>query len=150
MGPDTSSHRSVGLRRTAAGRFRATNVRGGTLDIASDGSAEFTPVELLLVAIAACTSMDVDVLTSRRAEPDEFSVEVGAEKIREDGPAGGNRLTDITLTLDARFPEGVGGDAARALLPDALRRSHDRLCTVSRTVELGSPVVARLADPAGA
>ena len=28
-------------------------------------------------------------------------------------------------------------------LPDAIRRSHDRLCTVSRTVELGTPVDTR-------
>ena len=39
-----------------------------------------------------------------------------------------------------RFPAGAGGDAARDLLPGAVRRSHDSLCTVSRTVELGTPV----------
>ncbi len=36
-----------------------------------------------------CTAVDVDILTSRRAEPDSFTVEVGAEKIRD---ADGNRL----------------------------------------------------------
>ena len=43
----------------------------------------------------------------------------------------------------ARQVQG-GGDAARAVLPDAVRRSHDRLCTVSRTIELGIPVTSRV------
>jgi uncharacterized OsmC-like protein len=38
------------------------------------------------------------------------------------------------------FPGGEQGDKARELLPDAVRKSHDRLCTVSRTVELGTPI----------
>jgi uncharacterized OsmC-like protein len=43
------------------------------------------------------------------------------------------------------FPEGDGGDAARELLPGAVRRSHDSLCTVSKTVELGTPVKSEIA-----
>jgi uncharacterized OsmC-like protein len=68
-------------------------------------------------------------------------VDVGAEKIRD---AGGNRLTDITVTFRVAFPEGEGGDKARALLPDAVRMSHERLCTVSRTVELGTPITTHI------
>jgi len=49
-------------------------------------------------------------------------------------------MEELSVTFRLRFPDGEGGDAARALLPDIVRRSHDRLCTVSRTVELGTPV----------
>ena len=35
-------------------------------------------------------------------------------------------------------------DAARAVLPEAVRRSHDQLCSVGRTVELGTPIAARI------
>jgi hypothetical protein len=42
------------------------------------------------------------------------------------------------------FPAGEQGDQARKLLPDAVRKSHDRLCTVSRTVELGTPIATRI------
>ena len=52
----------------------------------------------------------------------------------------GNRLTDIVLQFEIAFPAGEAGDAARTILPSAVQRSHDRLCTVSRTVELGTPV----------
>jgi putative redox protein len=40
---------------------------------------------------------------------------------------------------------GAHGDAARAILPDVVKKSHDRLCTVSRTIEVGTPVTTRKA-----
>ena len=96
---------------------------------------------LLLTAIGGCTAVDVDILTSRRAEPEKFEIVVDADKVRGEA---GNRLTDIVVTFRIRFPEGEDGDKARELLPDAVRKSHDRLCTVSRTVELGTPIADRI------
>jgi uncharacterized OsmC-like protein len=136
------THRQVSIARDAAGKYTVTNERGGTIPVGTGAGGEFTPVELLLAAIGACTSTDVDVLTSRRAEPTAFTVEVGAEKVRDEH---GNRLTGIAVTFHVSFPEGEGGDAARELLPGAVRRSHDSLCTVSRTVELGTPVTTGIA-----
>ena len=78
----------------------------------------------------------MDILTSRRAEPDRFQVDAEADKIRD---AEGNRLTGIEVTYPLTFPVGEGGDAARAILPDVVKKSHDRLCTVSRTIEIGAP-----------
>jgi putative redox protein len=135
-------HRQVSIARDAAGKYTATNERGGTIAVGTGTDGEFTPVELLLAAIGACTAVDVDVLTSRRAEPTAFTVEVAADKVRD---ALGSRLTGIAVTFHVSFPAGEGGDAARALLPGAVRRSHDSLCTVGRTVELGTPVKAEIA-----
>jgi putative redox protein len=139
MAQDT--HRQVSIARDAAGKYTVTNERGGTIPVGTGGDGEFTPVELMLAAIGACTGVDVDILTSRRAEPTEFTIEVGAEKIRD---ALGSRLTDIAVTFHVAFPDGAGGDAARELLPGAVRRSHDSLCTVSKTVELGTPVTSKV------
>jgi uncharacterized OsmC-like protein len=138
-----SAHRSVRLERIENGTFLVTNDRGGELRISSgiSGSSDFTPVDLLLAGIGGCTAMDVDALTSRRAEPDAFEVAVDAEKVRDEA---GNHLTGIVVTFRVRFPGGEGGDKARALLPDAVSKSHDRLCTVSRTVELGTPIEDRI------
>lgn len=44
------------------------------------------------------------------------------------------------MSFRVSFPAGSAGDAARAVLTDAVRKSHDRLCTVSQTVELASPI----------
>jgi putative redox protein len=135
-------HRQVSIARVAAGEYTVTNERGGKIQVGTGANGEFTPVELLLAAIGACTSIDVDVLTSRRAEPAAFTVEVEAEKVRD---TAGNRLTDIAVTFHVSFPEGEGGDAARALLPGVVRRSHDSLCIVGKTVELGTPITATIA-----
>jgi uncharacterized OsmC-like protein len=139
---DSDTLRTVSVARIAAGRFAATNVRGGRIEFGSGDDSQFTPVELLLAAIGGCSGIDVDILTSRRAEPDSFVVDVQADKIRDEG---GNRLTDVVVTFRIAFPEGEGGNAARAVLPDAVRRSHERLCTVSRTVALPTSVRSDIA-----
>jgi uncharacterized OsmC-like protein len=135
------TRRSVTLRRTSLGRYEVRNARGGAMTVGAGDGADFTPVELLLAALGGCTGADVDHITSKRAEPDSFVVQVTGDKIRDE--AGGNRLVNLAIELRVTFPEGAAGDAAREALPRAARMSHDRLCTVSRTVELGTPVDTR-------
>ena len=127
--------RWVTIQRTGAGRYVATNARG--MKLALGGDEGFSPVELLLTALAGCTAADVDALTSRRAEPEEFQVEARGDKIRDES---GNRMENLEVVFSVRFPAGDPGDAARAVLPDMVAKSHDRLCTVSRTVELATPI----------
>ncbi|MDQ1628370.1 MAG: putative redox protein [Actinomycetota bacterium] len=136
-----TTRRSVMVERTGNGRFRVTNQRGGHITIGSGGDGDFSPTELLLAAIGGCTAIDVDVLTARRSEPEAFTVRVDATKLRDDE---GNRLTDIDVTFHVRFPDDEGGASASAVLPDVVRRSHDRLCTVGRTVELGTPIATHI------
>ena len=140
--------RSVNLQRSSLGRYEVRNARGGTMSIGVGDDSDFTPVELLLAALGGCTGADVDHITSKRAEPEGFSVQVTGDKVRDE--AGGNRLVNLAIELRVTFPEGAAGDAAREVLPRAVRMSHDRLCTVSRTVELGTPVDTHTAPlPAG-
>lgn len=135
------AHRDVTIERIANGRFTVTNARGGQITFGSGDDAGFTPTELLLAAIGGCTAIDVDILTSRRAEPETFEVLVDADKVRD---AGGNHLTGIEVTFRIVFPRTGQGDEARALLPDVVKKSHDRLCTVGRTVEIGTPIATRI------
>lgn len=135
-------HRSVSMTRVDKGVFDVTNVRGGTMRIGGDG-ADFSPVELLLAAIAGCTAIDVDYITTKRVEPETFTVTSAGEKLRDDS---GNFMGGLEVRFTVSFPEGEEGDRARERLPEAVKRSHDRLCTVSRTVELGTPIDTRLAE----
>ena len=137
MTPD-NARRAVTIDRTGNGHYTVRNERGGTISVGNGSDDSFTPVELLLTAIGGCTAIDVDALTSRRAEPDSFQVTVRGTKIKDEQRA--NRLADIDVTFTLVFPDGEGGDKARALLPEAVKLSHERLCTVSRTVELGTPI----------
>lgn len=139
----SDTERSVELTRIGKAQFRATNVRGKTLDFGEGKDDDFTPVELLLVAIAGCSAIDVDYLVGKRVDPESFDLSVRADKIRDEL---GNRLTDIKVTFDVTFPAGADGDHAREILPRSVAQSHDRLCTVTRTVIVGTPVESVIAD----
>lgn len=137
--------RSVDIERTSVGKYVVRNARGASITIGSGGEDDsFTPVELLLAAIGGCTAIDVDPVVSRRAEPVEFVVTTTGDKIRDE--SGGNRMVNLAVEFRVTFPAGEEGDAARAMAPRAVQMSHDRLCTVSRTVESASPVSTTIAD----
>ncbi len=117
MSQDT--FRTISLERSTAGRYVVRNVRGGSMEIGTGGDNSFTPVELL-----------------------RSLVTVTGDKVRDEG---GNRMENLAVEFRVVFPEGSEGDAAREALPRSVRMSHDRLCTVSRTVELGTPVTTTIA-----
>ncbi len=137
-------HRRVRLERVDEGVYRATNPRGVELTFGTKADDGFSPVELLLAAIGGCSAVDVDVVTGRHAAHERFEVVVEADATRDEG---GNILRDVRMTFHVAFPEGPDGDKARQLLPRAVRTSHERTCTVSRTVEASTPVTVEIADP---
>jgi putative redox protein len=136
-------HRQVTLERVDEGVYRATNPRGVQLTFGSRAEDGFSPVELLLAAIGGCSAFDVDVVTGRHADHDRFEVVVEAEATRDEV---GKILEDVRMTFRVSFPDGPEGDKARQLLPRAVRTSHDRTCTVSRTIQAGTPVQVDVAD----
>jgi putative redox protein len=135
MDPETL--RSIDLTRTGEGKYQATNRRGGVLPVGSGDGSDFTPVELLLVAIAGCSAIDVDLITGKRATAEKFDVRTEGHKVRDEQ---GNHLVGLKVTFDVTFPEGEGGDRAREMLPRALQQTRDRLCSVGRTVAIGEPI----------
>lgn len=132
-----NARRRIDLTKIGEGRYKATNARGGVVAIGSGGDPDFTPVELLLAAIAGCSGIDVDLITGKRARATSFEVTAEGDKIRDDQ---GNRLVGLRLIFDVQFPEGEDGDRAREALPRAIAQSRDRLCTVGRTVQVGGPI----------
>jgi len=137
MDEETVVQRTVTLTREAEGVFVADNGRGAQVRFGhnSDG---FGSVELLLAAVLGCSSTDVDMVTSRRVEPDHFEVTAVADKAS--GGADGAILRDIRLSFDLKFPEGEDGDKARARVGAAIKMAHEKTCTVSRTIENGARV----------
>jgi uncharacterized OsmC-like protein len=143
MNDDTT--RAVRMTRLAKGRYEAVNARGGKIEFSTDREQTFTPVELFLASIAGCTAIDVDFITSKRAEPLRFEVSMTSNKVRDEH---GSHLVNLAMTFDVVFPDDEGGRAAAGVLPDAIARTHDRLCTVSRTIEIGTPVAVSIARTA--
>lgn len=135
------THRTLNVERVAAGQFAAVNSRGGRIVFGTGADEEFTPTELLLIAIGGCTAIDIDIIATRRAEPESFEIVVDADKVRDEN---GNHLANVEVTYRVTFPAGEAGDKARAVLGDAVRQSHERLCTVGRTVELPTPIATHI------
>jgi putative redox protein len=131
------SLRSVDLAMMGAGRFKATNRRGGVLPIGSGDDPDFTPVELLLAALAGCGAIDLELVTRKRAPFEEFQARATGHKVRDEQ---GTHLVRLAVTFDVAFPAGEGGDQAQAVVPRTLQQIEDRLCTVGRTVALGEHV----------
>jgi len=129
--------RSVELSRTATGHYTARNAAGAEIAF-GQGEGLLSPVELLLAALAGCSAVDVDTATSRSAEPSEFRVEATGRKIVEEN--GANRMDDLRLSFHLSFPDDAAGRKAAGMVERLVALSHDKYCTVSRTVEHGSAV----------
>lgn len=136
--PATDGVRSVELTRIGPARFKATNARGGETFFGTGGEdPDFTPVELLLAALAGCSALDVEAITHKWTASTTYDVHAEGTKVRDEH---GNRLTEVRVSFDIAFPDGPEGDAARERVQGAIEMSRDRLCTVSRTVQLGAGV----------
>lgn len=129
--------RSVSLERTGSGEYVIRNTRGGEMVVGTAEGDRFTPVELLLGALAACGAVDLDLITSKRAEPESLTATSTGRKVRDEL---GNRLIDLAVEFSIEFPDGDAGDEARAVVPRTIEQIESRLCTVSRTVAVGTPV----------
>lgn len=133
--PDTL--RAIDLSQMGEGRYKATNGRGGVLPIGSGGDPDFTPVELLLAALAGCGAVDLGLIAGKRAAFETFAAHAEGHKVRDEQ---GSHLVGLKVTFEVTFPEGDDGDRAREIMPRTLTQIQDRLCTVGRTVTLGEPV----------
>jgi putative redox protein len=119
----------VGLKYDAGMRFVIRT--GSGHDIVVDNSAGDTgprPTELILVAIAGCTAMDiVEILAKKRQAMDSYAVDVSGSQ-REQSP---NVFTDISVT------HIIEGNVETAAVVRAIELSATKYCTVSNQIAAG-------------
>lgn len=128
----------VSVQRTEQGRFRATNAAGAQIEIGT-GEDVFTPVELLLAALGACSAVDPDAVISRRTEPRSFTAEVSADYVREDE----NHLQDVLIQLAVALDDSADARRTARTVERALAHAHGKTCTVARTLERTTQVQAQ-------
>jgi len=120
---------SVRLHHSEALKFNADFSDGRRIDL--DSSKEmgraFTPMELFLVALAGCTSMDVQwIMDRQRQKVEVFSVAIKGNR-REEDPKYYENI-EIHYTL-------VGADLRRDAVERAIRLSIDKYCSVLAMVK---------------
>ena len=126
----------VTMTRVDSRHYRASNASGASIEF-GQGEGLMSPVEVLLAAIMGCSAIDVDVVTSRRSEPERFTVRAQGDRINE---SGASRLGEIRVHFDVSFPDTPEGRQAQAMIPRLIQLSKEVDCTVSRTVEHATPV----------
>lgn len=84
------------------------------------------------MTVAECSTVNVDIVNSRRAEPKAFDVHVEGDRVNEDGAS---RLSEVHVGFDLSFPDTPEGNQARRMVDNLICISHEKDCTVSRTVE---------------
>ncbi|MFC6082099.1 OsmC family protein [Sphaerisporangium aureirubrum] len=124
---------SVNVERTDDG-FVARNSRGAEVPIGSgDTEGVFTPVELLLAAVGGCNIVSVEPLTAKRGHRlAKLSMTIEAEKGTP------NLLGPVTITYEVQLPEN--DEKAEEVFRNVATRVHANYCTVSNTLQKGTPV----------
>jgi len=130
----------INVERTEDGRYIATNDRGARIELTGNGEGpNFSPVELLLVAVAGCNIVSTEPLTAQRGHRmARLVASATSEKIER------NKLGPVTLSYTVELPEG-DAEAAK-VFRDVAERVEERHCTVSRSLREGTPVHLELGD----
>ncbi len=98
------------------------------MDDAAGGTAA-TPAELLLVAQAGCTAMDViSILRKKQQRVDSYEVRVAGQRREEPHP----RVFERILVIHA-----VEGDVTEAAVRRAIELSASKYCTVTANLASG-------------
>jgi putative redox protein len=96
------------------------------IDTKGERHAAPTPMEMLLVSVAACTAADViSILTKKRQAVTAYDVEVTGER-REDHPRAFTRFHVNHIVQ--------GHDVSEKAVADAIELSDTKYCSVAATV----------------
>ncbi|MEV0677910.1 OsmC family protein [Actinosynnema sp. NPDC050436] len=127
----------VEVRKVGQHEFVATNGRGASVPIGRAGAeGSFSPVELLLAAMAGCAAVTAETLIERRVGP------VLSARAADVRPAGAHELHEVPVTLE--YDVSALTDEQREALDVTVRRAVDQLCTVSRTLHESPPTPLHL------
>lgn len=122
-------------------RYRGGETSGPRLLVDGSGEASPSPVQALLIALAACSAIDVvEILRKRRTPP--VALRVGVEFTRAPSPP--RRVTAVELTYQ------IAGDAERVHAERAIELSLEKYCSVSASLAPDTPITWKLTLEPGA
>lgn len=127
-------HYRIRLVANADGTVSAENEHGARLVAGPSGPDRFSAVELLAVALGACSGMDfVELMGKQRTPLAPVELEVTADR----SPGKAQRLAGLRVTY---WLDGPIDDSTMAKAERARRLILERTCTVSRTLIHGAEV----------
>lgn len=130
---------SVWAERTGTRRYLAHNARGAQVAVGM-GPGEFTPGELLKVALATCNTLSADHRLAK-ALGEDFDANVICATLKNEEE---ERYSDFDVQIVADLA-ALGPDQL-AVLTERVRRAIDRGCTVGHTLDKGAGIRLHLLD----
>ena len=104
-----------------------------TIDTKGDRKAAPTPLEMLLVSVAACTAADIiSILEKKRQAVSEYRVEISGER-REEHPRAFTRFHIHHIVY--------GRDVSEQAVAQAIKLSDTKYCSVAATVRPTAEIV---------
>lgn len=105
------------------------------IDVKGDRASAISPLEMLLVSVAACTAADViSILEKKRQDVSEYRVEIEADR-RDEYP---RKFTAFRINHIVHG-RGVSEKAVR----DAIKLSDEKYCSVAATVRPAAAITTR-------
>jgi uncharacterized OsmC-like protein len=131
------------VRREGEHEFVGRNDRGAEVRLGRSGAeGAFSPAELLQIAAAGCSAVTAEELITRRVgEDSHFRVAASADRRQ-----GASELDAVYVRFDVDL--AALDQHEREALATAVDRAIEKLCTVSRTLKKGIPVLEEF--PTGA
>jgi putative redox protein len=126
--------RTADLVFEGGSRFAGHSGTGRTMAFGDEpGKDEYSPVEMLVAALAACSAMDViSIATKKRQSIDRYEVH-GTAHQRAEYP---QVLTEATVTHEV-----WGQDLAEAAIRRSIELSATKYCPLNATISAGVTVV---------
>ncbi|MFC7406244.1 OsmC family protein [Georgenia alba] len=127
----TRTASALWAERTGTRSYTGRNARGAEV-LVGDGEGQFTPGELLQIALATCCTLSADHRLAH-ALGDDFAATVGvsAEKNKEE-----NRYASLTAEIVTDL-SGLD-DQTRTRTVERAEAAIERQCTVGRTLAAGA------------
>ena len=118
------------IRWTKAEQFEATTPSGNTLHLDSDRQSNTGPgpMEMLLVALGACSATDIVLILGKKRQRLE-SLEVSVSGERAPAPPQVWTRLDVVFRLRGKGPGG--GPMDEKAVADAVRLSEEKYCSVA-------------------
>lgn len=134
-----TEHNSVWAERTGNRQYLGHNARGAEVRIGM-GPGEFSPGELLKLALATCNALSADHRLAK-ALGEDFDANVIAASIKNEEE---ERYSDLDVQIIADF--AALSPAQRQTLSERVDRAIERGCTVGHTLEHGAALRLHLLD----
>ena len=135
-----SAPSAVWAERTGTRQYVGRNSAGAEVRIGM-GPGEFSPGELMKIALATCNTLSADHRLAK-ALGDDFEATVGCSSVKKDAE---ERYESFQVEIVTDL-SSLAADQ-RELLSQRVASAVDRHCTVGHTIEHGATYTTAIVDP---